>query len=248
MKEIANNTWNKRSKVYDKLKWVRKRKYLDMFIDICSLQSDYKVLDVGCGTGAITTEIAPAVNSIIGIDSSPSMLDIAQNRSDNLTYKIMDMHDLAFSDESFDLITVRMSLHHADNPLMALQEAFRVLKTGSSIVVSEGVPPDHLTLSRYKKIFKLKEKRHVFLECDLINLLHYAGFSNIVPYHLVMRGVSINNWLGNSGLPNETCKKIIELHLSADDHFKKMYNITLTSNDLLMDWKFAIVRGEKITG
>lgn len=248
MKEIANQIWNTRSKVYNKLEWVRKREYLNKFIDVCGLHSDYNVLDIGCGTGAITTEIAPAVRSIIGIDSSPSMLEIAQNGQPNLTYKVGDMHNLEFPNDCFDLITARMSLHHADNPLVALKEAYRVLKTDSSIVISEGVPPDYLTLSRYKDIFELKEKRHVFLECDLINLLHFAGFSNIVLYHIVMREMSINNWLDNSGLPNEICQKIIELHLSGDDHFKKMYKIRRTSNDVLMDWKFAIVKGEKIIG
>jgi hypothetical protein len=61
----------------------------------------------------------------------------------------------------------------------------------------------------------------------------------------IMEQVSMSNWLSNSGLPDDICEKIVKLHLEADEHFKKVYNMRVTPEDIYFDWKFVFIAGTK---
>jgi ubiquinone/menaquinone biosynthesis C-methylase UbiE len=68
-----------------------------------------KVLDIGCGTGHPSMYIAEDVGSIIGIDKSERMIEIAKNRlrkseANNVVFEVGDAESLKFSDRSFDAI------------------------------------------------------------------------------------------------------------------------------------------------
>ena len=74
-----------------------------------------KVLDIGCGTGHPSLYIAKNVGSIIGIDKSERMIEIAKNRlrrsgTDNIIYEVGDAENLEFSNGSFDAIILCGSL------------------------------------------------------------------------------------------------------------------------------------------
>jgi hypothetical protein len=58
-----------------------------------------------------------------------------------------------------------------------------------------------------------------------------------------MRQVSMNNWLANGALEDTAIREIRRLHLEADGHFKRIYRLREFDGDILMDWKFAILRG-----
>jgi len=237
--------WKKRSEVYDKLDWVSKSEFMRMLLIECAPKADDIVLDVGIGTGAVASSLAPFVNEVIGIDISPDMIAHIGRKLDDIKCRIMDVVELDFADDSFDLVTARMVFHHISDINKASRNIFRVLKPGGKLVLAEGVPPDFRCRDRYIEIFKLKEKRHTFSESELINMLHKAGFSQIHLKPHFMKKVSINNWLGNSGLDKETCDKIKELHINADEYFKKAYNMVEKDGDLFMDWKFIVLSGTK---
>lgn len=238
-------TWPYRARDYEKLDWVKNNQFIRKFIDICQLKDTDQVLDVGTGTGRVANAIAPFVEKVIGIDYAKEMLAKAKKDYGNIEYKMMDAMDLKFKENIFDLVTARMVFHHLPDLNRAVKELYRVLKHGGSLVLSEGVPPDKKTISRYKEIFKLKEKRTTFLESDLINLLHFNKFEEIVLKVFYMPQMSINNWLDNAGLNDSKKRKIIDLHLKADSHFKKVYNMKVKKSDILIDWKFVILKGIK---
>jgi ubiquinone/menaquinone biosynthesis C-methylase UbiE len=252
MKEIkkmvtAEEIWDHRSKTYDKLYWVQNSQFLKQFIDICSLNKSLDVLDIGSGTGKISQTIAPFVNSVTGIDISDKMIENAnnQNQFDNVCYVKMNVEATDFPSDKFDLVTARMVFHHVKNLKKGFQECYRVLKKGGQMVVSEGVPPDYEVKEQYAKIFEFKEDRHIFYESDLINLMHDVGFRDIQLRPFYMEQVSLNNWLKNANLPQDICKYILQLHLEADEHFKKVYRMKVTEDDIYIDWKFATVAGIK---
>jgi hypothetical protein len=58
-----------------------------------------------------------------------------------------------------------------------------------------------------------------------------------------MRQVSMNNWLANGALEDVKIHEIRRLHLEADAHFKRIYRLREVGDDILMDWKFAIIKG-----
>ncbi len=89
---------------------------------------DADVLEVGCGTGLILKEIAPAARRAVGIDISPGMLEQARERG-------LDVHEgtateLPFEDGSFDMVYSFKVLAHVEEIEQAMCEVARVLRPG----------------------------------------------------------------------------------------------------------------------
>ena len=246
---MENDIWQKRAPVYDKLEWVHRNDFLDFFVNVCEVQKNYSALDIGCGTGIVGELLSKQVRLFIGIDNSHFMIREAKRKISTNDrcgyYVIQDAQMLGFPDNTFDLVTARMCFHHIDNVEKGLRETYRVLKPGGRLVLCEGVPPDELVKKRYEEIFALKEKRHTFLETDLVNYLIKSDYKNIkvTPYY--MQRVSLINWLCNSATEESVSKQIIRLHQEADAHFKDIYRIEILEHDIIMDWKFIILTGKK---
>lgn len=89
-----------------------------------------RVLDVGCGDGFYTWELARRgqVTSIIGIDPSQSAIAFAKKhfRHTRVSFQVADGEKLPFRDNSFDIVHLRGVLHHMPNPEIAVAEALRV--------------------------------------------------------------------------------------------------------------------------
>lgn len=104
-----------------------------------------KVLEAGCGVGAQTRLLlkhSPDADYTC-IDISEASLAAAQQLHDqqgnkNVTLQRENIHQLSFADEAFDHIFVCFVLEHLDDPVAALIELKRVLKTGGTITVIEG--------------------------------------------------------------------------------------------------------------
>ena len=58
-----------------------------------------------------------------------------------------------------------------------------------------------------------------------------------------MKDCSLNNWLDNSGIPQENINIIKKMHHSAPDYVRKAYKMKFHNNDCFMDWKFSITYG-----
>jgi SAM-dependent methyltransferase len=245
--EAQRQTWARRAALYNRLDWATKSDFLKVFLDYCPVSPQTEALDIGIGTGVVAEAIAPHVKKVTGIDISPEM--IAQIKAKAALSHIecheADVQEMPFDDNCFHLCTARMVFHHVENCMRGLREVFRVLRPRGHIVLIEGVPPDHLTRKRYEEIFALKEQRHTFSEAELINMFYRAGFKKIALFPHFMEQVSLNNWLGNSALAPDVVAEIRRLHVEADDHFKQVYNLNERNGDVFMDWKFAILVGEK---
>jgi ubiquinone/menaquinone biosynthesis C-methylase UbiE len=101
-----------------------------------------KVLDIGCGTGHPSLNIAEDVGSIIGIDKSERMIEIAKNRlrkseANNIVFEVGDAESLKFSNRSFDAIILCGSLATFSDKKKSLQEIKRVLKKNGKVACIE---------------------------------------------------------------------------------------------------------------
>jgi ubiquinone/menaquinone biosynthesis C-methylase UbiE len=89
------------------------------------------IADIGCGTGRNLPVLAKYSEKIIGIDSSPKMINLSEHISQkfNLNYelKIGDVSQIPLSDESLDGIFANMVLHHISEPSKTLKEFSRIL-------------------------------------------------------------------------------------------------------------------------
>jgi len=101
------------------------------------------ILDLGCGPGGDTREIARLVGSsghVTGIDHSEFMITEAMRRNDStlpIDFRAGNAMHLDFPDSSFDRVRAERVLMHLSDPELALNEMVRVLRAGGRIVVSE---------------------------------------------------------------------------------------------------------------
>ena len=96
------------------------------------LSGNERILDLGCGDGALTAQLASRVpeGSVVGIDASQSMIDSAlQHQRPNLTFQLKDINNLDYQEE-FDLIFSNAALHWVKNHQALLFHAFTSLKKG----------------------------------------------------------------------------------------------------------------------
>jgi SAM-dependent methyltransferase len=100
-----------------------------------------RVLDVGCGTGALLRALAPRIASGVGVDTSSKMIDQAIARgagSSHLRFQKIDGPVLPFETGSFDVVTSFLSFRYLDwDPIM--QEIRRVLAPGGHLLIVDMV-------------------------------------------------------------------------------------------------------------
>lgn len=98
--------------------------------------SSLRVLDIGCGAGFLTNDLARAGFQVTGADLSPSSLAVA--RAHDITgavdHVLADAYCLPFPAASFDVVTCLDFLEHVDDPAAVVEEAARVLRPGGLFV------------------------------------------------------------------------------------------------------------------
>ena len=103
----------------------------------------HRILDVGCGTGLMTYEIADLHPDceVVGIDASKPMLQVAQDKRtlSNCSYRQAVAEDLPFESESYDIVTSALFFHHVNRELKirALEEIHRILKPGGTLLIAD---------------------------------------------------------------------------------------------------------------
>lgn len=95
-----------------------------------------KILEIGCGDGRITAQLAGKATCLVALDPSARDLRNAARRVDKALFCRASGVQLPFSDHSFDTVLFTLSLHHQDSRL-ALNEAGRVVAPSGRILVME---------------------------------------------------------------------------------------------------------------
>jgi ubiquinone/menaquinone biosynthesis C-methylase UbiE len=108
------------------------------------LQPGWRLLDVGCGPGTITTGLAEAVGpgEVIGVDFAEQAVESARaaaaERGDTRTrFEQADVYALPYDDASFDVVHCHQVLHHLTDQVAALREMRRVCRPGGLVAVRE---------------------------------------------------------------------------------------------------------------
>ena len=92
-----------------------------------------RIVDVGCGPGTITAELADRVGptgSVIGIDAAADVITLASESSarPNLTFEVADIYALDLPDNSVDIVHAHQVMQHLADPVAALREMGRVCR------------------------------------------------------------------------------------------------------------------------
>jgi ubiquinone biosynthesis O-methyltransferase len=107
-----------------------------------------KVLELGCGLGMLSLELARNGLDVTGVDLSPKNIDVAneykkkntfKDNFGSLEYVCCDVNEMHFGKEGFDSVIFFRSLHHIPNWENLLEKVHSVLKTGGKLILSEPV-------------------------------------------------------------------------------------------------------------
>lgn len=139
---------------------------LEALVALASNHRDARVLDLGCGGGHVSFNVAPHVREVVAYDLSPEMLDVVARAAEergltNVTTQQGVVENLPFPDASFDLVLSRYSAHHWRD-FDALREAARVLKPGGIAGFADSVAPGTPLLDTYYQTLEmLRDCSHV---------------------------------------------------------------------------------------
>lgn len=144
-----------------------------------SLPPTGRVLDVGCGTGALLQELArkfPQV-TLVGIDPVPKMLAVARGRVPPST-ELREgwVEELPFEDNDFDVVVSCNMFHYLWQPVSALMEMSRVLRPGGELLITDWCD-DYLACRVCDWWLRLFSPAHVkvYRERECLRLLKEAG-------------------------------------------------------------------------
>jgi ubiquinone/menaquinone biosynthesis C-methylase UbiE len=119
------------------------------------MESSDVVLECACGTGTITSCIAPAVRYVVAADLSTGMLRQAERKCrkySNISFKRADMTALKCPDDHFDKVVAGNVIHLLDDPEAAVRELVRVCKPGGKVIIPTYINIGHRTHTSLSKI------------------------------------------------------------------------------------------------
>lgn len=111
------------------------------------LRPGQSVLDVGCGPGTVTVDLARRVTPgrVVGVDLAPEVVaraehdarEAALGEAIDVAFAVADLFALPFADDSFDVVHAHQVLQHVHDPVAALAEMRRVARPGGVVAVRE---------------------------------------------------------------------------------------------------------------
>jgi len=175
----AGELWNWEGRA-GRLRWARRVKMLSNHLRV-----GMRVLELGCGTGYFTRQLAQSGAHIVAVDVSPELLEIARAdcSTTNVCYEIQNACAMSYRDAVFDSVVGSSVLHHLEI-MEALPEIYRVLKVGGTIYFTE---PNMLNpqIAIQKNVAWVKRKlgdspdETAFFRWPLRRLLEETGFRDV---------------------------------------------------------------------
>jgi ubiquinone/menaquinone biosynthesis C-methylase UbiE len=177
---------------YEQLMGRWSRALAPSFIEFAGIAAGEEILDVGCGTGSLTFELATHAElaGITAIDFAPAFVEAATRRNtDQLKIQQADAMALPFADASFDRAMALLVLHFVPDAPLAIREMQRVVRPGGVVAA---VVWDHLggmpgmrmivdTLAMLSEAGRQLRNRYVFqpMMQELTMRMSYAGFDDL---------------------------------------------------------------------
>ena len=146
------------------------------------LDPAWTVGDLGCGTANVSMLVAPFVQNVIAVDGSDAMLEAARSnvsRLGNVEIRKGALEALPIADQSLDVATLFLVLHHVADPVLVIREAARVLKSGGRLMIVD--------MQQHEDEALAERMGHVWLGFDRSNIeaiLDRLGFERVATWPL----------------------------------------------------------------
>ncbi len=147
-------------------------------IGLLPLNKNMKAMEYGCGTGLVGLSLAPRLGSLTMVDTSTGMLEVLQDKINELGFENVSSRHLDLTvdsfDEHFDLIFSAMTLHHIEDTEQILRNLGELLNDNGYLVIADLDSEDGSFHSA-----GAGEKHHGFGRKALAATLTNLGFSSI---------------------------------------------------------------------
>jgi|SRR5208283_1453189 len=227
------NAWNG-----DSLAWLIAR---------ARCQPSHSVLDVATGAGFTAVAFAPLVAELIGLDVSSGMLREAGERARaagvaNLTFEIGAAESLPFPADRFDTVVCRLAAHHFLSVPQFAAEAYRVLRPGGRLLISDTAEPDDAPEvdAWHNHLEALRDPSHVrnYTPAEWRVFVTGAGFAieELAPVRETGQ-IGMRSWIEKGGCSEEAAAEVRRRILEAPPEVVRAFSITGTPNgDATFQW------------
>ena len=148
--DYERGTWNRCAEGYVDTFAGITRETVPLLIEVASIRSGSRVLEIGSGPGHVADMLVQAGATVAGVDFSSKMVGVAQNRYPDIAFKQADAEQLPFDADSFDAVVANFVVHHLARPEKVFREINRVLKPGGRFAFAVwGAPEEQSSIGAF---------------------------------------------------------------------------------------------------
>jgi len=206
--------WN--PNLYHKFQAERSAPFYDL-LALVEVRPNLKVIDLGCGTGELTRQLADKLpgSDVTGLDSSPQMLDAARAASLSRPGLVFELGDQSQMTGEWDLIFSNAALHWTENHAELIPKLYGKLAPGGQIAVQ--IPSNHNHIShqiyretasedmfkfilqgfqRYAPVLAIEDYARIFFNCGAENIVVFEK----VYAHVLEDADAVVEWISGTAL------------------------------------------------
>mgnify|MGYP001605819663 FL=1 len=200
---------------------LRKKLKLPILLKALKINKNDTLLDVGCGAGVFSQEMALYGGKVIGLDYSDTNVRAVRERYklSNLSFEVGDAANMPFKNEMFDSILATEIIEHIEDDNKFVSECYRVLKKSGKVVITSPCTNPTISVDWMRRLFAgiditkdFGHKRGGYTKDELFNILRKNNFEpiKVVYYDLLFgeiawvitcmpRALTNKNWKSGEG-------------------------------------------------
>ena len=193
------------------------------FVDESGDTAGQRVLDVACGPGFVSCELARVADQTVAVDITPEFLEMAERRAraeklHNISFEYAEASRLPFPDNTYDLAICRAAFHHFEDPSAVACEMARVTKDDGGVVIADMVASEDPAQAAYhNEMERLCDKSHfrALTVSQFTEVITAAGLE-IASVRASEMDYEVAEWIAHAGVESDVRSKLERLLVQAE--------------------------------